>query len=69
MDPATIALVFQALDLAVKLAPEVIELVHEIKLAIGKNPEVVLSLKQITDGTIQTSQATRAALAVLLKNA
>lgn len=67
MDPATIALIFQALDLAVKLAPEVVELVHEIKTAIAKNPDVMPSLKSITDGTIQVSDATLAALAPLLK--
>ena len=64
MDPATLALIFQALDLAIKLAPEVMQLVAEIKSAIGKNQ--LQTLQAITDGTIQTSAATRAALAPLL---
>lgn len=67
MDPATIAIIFQALDLAIKLAPEIRELVHEIKLAIGKNPDVIPSLEKITSGTIEVSDATLAALAPLLK--
>lgn len=69
MDPITIAMIFQALDLAIKLAPEVRQLVHEIRVAIGRNPDVAVSLKEITDGTIQVSDATLAALAPLLAKA
>jgi hypothetical protein len=67
MDPLTIALIFQALDLAIKAAPEVVELVHEIKVAIGK--EHAQTLQQVADGTIQVSQETLAILAPLLAKA
>lgn len=67
MDPITVAMVFQALDLAVKLAPQVRSLVHEIRIAIGKNPQVTQSMKEITDGTVQVSDATLSVLAPLLR--
>ena len=65
MDPATIALAIQALDLAVKLAPEVLALAEEIKVAIGRRHAGTLA--QIAAGTIQTDEQTRAILAPLLK--
>jgi hypothetical protein len=69
MDPATIALIFQVLDLAIKEAPEVMILVQELKTALNKNQSVQGTLKQITDGTIQVSNDTLAILAPLLKKA
>ncbi len=65
MDPATIALAIQALDLAVKLAPEVIALVEEIKAVIQKRHAGTLA--QIAAGTIRVDDETRAILAPLLK--
>lgn len=64
MDPATIALILQALDLAIKAAPEVVALVEEIKAAICKNHAGTLA--QVAAGTIQTDVQTMAILAPLL---
>ena len=72
MDPVTIALILpliiQGLDLAVKLAPEVLLLVQEIKTMLSKNPDLTPTLQQIADGTLQTTAATRAMLADLVKS-
>lgn len=66
MDPATITLIITFLDLLVKVEPGIVALVQEIRALIAKNPDSQRTLKQITDGTIQVSQATREQLAPLL---
>ena len=65
MSPATIALLFQVLQLVITEAPEMVTLVKQIEEDFGKHPAVQQTLKQITDGTIKVSAATLAQLAPL----
>jgi hypothetical protein len=67
MSPATIALVFQVLNLIIQEAPEMVGLVRAFEADFGKHPSTQQTVKQITDGTIQTSNETLALLAPLLK--
>ena len=67
MSPATIALVFQILNLIIQEAPEMVSLVKTFEEAFGKHPNTQQTMKQITDGTIQVSDETLALLAPLLK--
>ena len=69
MSPATIALIFQILDLAIKEAPELFQLVTEFKNNFCKSEVVQITLKQLTDSTLETSNSTLAVLAPLLKGA
>ena len=69
MNPETIALIFQILNLAIKEAPEVLGLVNQFKAALGDHEACQQTLKQITDGTIQCSNDTLLLLAPLMKKA
>jgi hypothetical protein len=67
MSPATIALVFQILNLIITEAPEMVNLVKTFEVDFGKHTATQQTLKQITDGTIEVSNETLALLAPLLK--
>lgn len=59
-------MILSFLDLIVKLEPGIVALVLQVKALLKKDPEAQRTLKQITDGTIQVSQATRQQLAELI---
>jgi hypothetical protein len=63
MDPATIALIFQLLDLAIKEAPEMMNLINEFKAAFGSHECTQEAMKQMNAETLQASNE---ALAILL---
>ncbi len=69
MSPETIALIFQILNLAIKEAPDVLNLANQFKADLGNHEACQHTLKQITDGTIACSNETLVLLAPLLKKA
>ena len=66
MDPATVALIFQLLDLAIKEAPEMMNLINEFKAQFSNHPATAEAMKQINADTLRSSNETLAILLPLL---
>ena len=66
MDPATIALIFQLLDLAIKEAPEMMNLINEFKTAFSNHICTQSAMKAMNAYTLKSANETLAILLPLL---
>ena len=66
MDPVTIALIFQLLDLAIKEAPELMNLINEFRAQFSNHPATAEAMKLINADTLRSSNETLAILLPLL---